>query len=52
MHMTPATVISEKNSSNQEKRFLKMIGSNKAVKNPMSEKQMTPIDTFDALILP
>lgn len=34
-----------------EKRCLLMIGSNNAVKKPTNEKQTTPIETFDALML-
>jgi hypothetical protein len=52
MQNTPNTVIREKNSSSHEKRFLNNNGSKTAVKNPINEKQMTPIETFEALILP
>jgi hypothetical protein len=31
---------------------LKIRGSKIAVKKPINEKQMTPIDTFDAFMLP
>ena len=52
MQSTPATVISEKRNSRAEKRFLKIMGSKSAVKKPISEKQMTPMDTLEALMLP
>jgi hypothetical protein len=44
--------MSENSSSTHESRRLSKIGSKIAVKNPISEKQMTPMETFEALIEP
>ena len=44
--------MSENSSSTHETRRRLTSGSKTAVKNPISEKQITPMDTFEALMLP
>ena len=52
IQITPANVMNDSPSSTHDMRLLNSMGSNRAVKNPISEKQTTPIDTFDALMEP